>query len=200
MKKSKLWIAVLASVFAVSTVFTGCNSKDDKNSSNASSDLSSNSSTITAPDDNNMNSNSANNESKPDSNFSLTDTIEGVYRDIMNGADDWLAEMDMNTMKTGYGIDFSNFEEYYGRIPKANVHATTVIGVKAKEGKKEEARAELMKYQQAMVKNFERYLPEQYDIVKDYRIVENGDYMVLVIAENADDVEKAVEEAFQNLK
>ncbi len=75
-----------------------------------------------------------------------------------------------------------------------------MIGVKIKEGKKEEARAELMKYQAAIEKNFETYLPEQYDLAKDYRIIENGDYMVLVIADNADDIETAFGDAFDKME
>ena len=130
----------------------------------------------------------------------LEDTIENVYNDVMNGADNWLGKMDENTMKTAYDMDFSYFDEYYGRIPQKNTHATSVIGVKVKDGKKAEARAELMKYQAAMEKNFERYLPDQYDMVKDYRIIENGDYMVLVIADNADDIETAFGDAFKNMK
>lgn len=130
----------------------------------------------------------------------LEDTIENVYNDVMNGADNWLGTMDEQTMKTAYDMDFSYFDEYYGRIPLKNTHATSVIGVKVKDGKKAEARAELMKYQAAMEKNFERYLPDQYDLVKDYRIIENGDYMVLVIADNADDIETAFGEAFKNMK
>lgn len=150
-------------------------------------------------DENGTNNNDANNNGNTVAG-TLADTIENVYNDVMNGADNWLGEMDENTMKTAYDMDFSYFDEYYGRIPQKNTHATSVIGVKVKDGKKAEARAELMKYQAAMEKNFERYLPDQYDLVKDYRIIENGDYMVLVIADNADDIETAFGDAFKNMQ
>lgn len=130
----------------------------------------------------------------------LGNTIDNVYNDVMQGGKNWLDTIDENAMKTSYNMDFSNFDEYYGRIPRANTHATSVIGVKVKNGKKADTRAELMKYQAAMEKNFERYLPDQYDMVKDYRIIENGDYMILVIAENADDVETAFGKAFKEMK
>ena len=201
----------------VSALFVGCFRKNENTDSNSQSNSQSNTSSeqnssITAPDDNGTSSNHngmSSEENRNDLNsdapsnngeFSLRNTIDNVYNNVMNGIDDWLSPIDEETMKTAYDMDFSHFDEYYGRIPKANVHATSVIGVKVKNGKKEEARAELMKYQAAMEKNFERYLPDQYDLVKDYRIIEKGDYMLLVIADNADDVEKAFTDVFREMK
>ena len=205
MRKSKIFLLPLAVMLILSVLLVGCGRKNTNSNSSKPTSSQQNSSII-APDDNGTSSDdktSSNNGVQDDANngdFSLRESIDNVYHDVMRGVDDWLDPIDEETMKTAYDMDFSNFDEYYGRIPKANVHATSVIGVKVKNGKKEEARAELMKYQAAMEKNFERYLPDQYDLVKDYRIIENGDYMLLVIADNADDVETAFSDAFRKMK
>lgn len=203
MNNRKFLLAVLAAMLAVSVLFAGCMKKDDNSSSSESSSQQNSSmpndnSSSTSP--NNDGSNDTIGENIVHGAISLKNTIENIYNNVMNGADDWLSTMDEENMKTAYEMDFSNFEEFYGRIPKANVHATSVIGVKAKPGKKEQAKAELMKYEAAMEHNFERYLPEQYDMVKDYRIVEDGDYLILVIAENADDIEKELGKVFDEMK
>lgn len=205
MSKSKTLLTILIVIFALSMVLVGCGRKNKNQSSGISSDHQNSTQQNSAVPDTDGNTSATewdDNTSSEDYPLAsaLEDTIENVYNDLMNGADDWLSAMDEETMKTAYDMDFSNFDEYYGRIPKANVHATSIIGVKVKNGKKEEARAELMKYQAAMEQNFERYLPDQYDLVKDYRIIENGDYMVLVIADNADDIETAFGDAFDKMK
>ncbi len=214
MSKIKMTLAVCAALLAMSVFLVGCGKKDQSSSSSSNSSNASSSQTnsqlnsdVTAPDDNGSSNSSSSLGTSSDASkedhpiaSALEDAVEGVYNDLMNGADNWLDKMDGETMKTAYDMDFSNFDEYYGRIPRTNVHASSVIGVKIKDGKKAEARAELMKYQAAMEKNFEKYLPEQYDIVKDYRIIEKGDYMVLVIADNADDIETAFGDAFDKMK
>ncbi len=211
MRKITKLLAVCAAILVMSAVFVGCGKKDDTSSGSSSGSGSSSqqNSSITAPDDNGTSDSDSSSGTSSQGGTSsedhpiasaLEDAVEGVYNDLMNGADNWLDKMDGETMKTAYDMDFSNFDAYYGRIPRTNVHASSIIGVKVKDGKKAEARAELMKYQAAMEKNFEKYLPEQYDIVKDYRIIENGDYMVLVIADNADDIETAFGDAFDKIK
>jgi hypothetical protein len=52
-----------------------------------------------------------------------------------------------------------------------------------------------MKYQAALSDNFDQYLPDQYEMVQDYRMIEEGDYLFLVIAENADEVEQRLRDA-----
>ena len=208
MRKSKLLLLPLAVMLILSVLLVGCGRRNENTDSNSQRPTSSEqNSSILAPDDNGTSSDnngtSSDNGMQNDANnggFSLRESIDNVYHDVMNGVDDWLDPIDEETMTTAYDMDFSNFDEYYGRVPKANVHATSVIGVKVKAGKKEEARAELMKFQAAMEKNFERYLPDQYDLVKDYRIIENGDYMLLVIADNADDIETAFSDVFRKMK
>ena len=198
MSKIKLWCVGCAVLVAMSIAFSGCGNNGSNMSSNPSSSdsisdesgTSGSDSDMTAPDDS---------QSSATGN-ALGDMVDKIYNDWMDGQDNWLGTLSEEDMATAYDMDFSNIEAYYGRVPQTNVHASSIIAVKAKPGKAEQAKAELMKYEAAVEKSFEKYLPEQYDMVKDYRIVESGDYLALIIADNADDVESAFEEAFKNVK
>lgn len=193
MIKMKSIFLTAATVLTAVTLFTGCSRTDDNSSSGG--DLS---------DSGVQSDGSGSTDGSDDSSgmlddsgsFSIKDTVESVYNDLMGGEDNWLSEAEQNTMETAYDMDFSNIEEFYGRIPGTNVHATSVIVARAADGKTEEVKKELLKYQAAVEGNFKQYLPDQYELTRNYRIVESGNYVALVMAENAEDIEKALDDAF----
>ncbi len=203
MIKMKSVFLTAAAVLTAVALFTGCSRTDNPSSSSGSSSDSGIQSdgSGNADDSNGSGGNSDDSGSGENTgNFSIKDVVENVYNDLMGGKDNWLSEADQSTMETAYDMDFSNIEEFYGRMPLTNVHASAVIAARAADGKTEEVKKELLKYQAAMEKSFERYLPDQYDITQNYRFVENGNYVILVMAENAEDIEKALGDAFDASK
>ena len=102
-----------------------------------------------------------------------------------------MATMDIdNTILVDvFQLDDSHVESHIGKMPMMNVHASMYLIVEANEGKAEEVKENLEIYAEAYEATWERYLPEQYELVKDRKIGVQGDYVYLIIAENADEIE-----------
>ncbi len=88
-----------------------------------------------------------------------------------------------------YQLDDSQVENYIGKMPMMNVHASMYLIIKAADGKVEEVKEKLEVYADAYEATWEMYLPEQYELVKDRKLGVQGDYVYLIIAENADEIE-----------
>ena len=67
-----------------------------------------------------------------------------------------------------------------------NTSADHLIGLKVKDGKVDEVRTALENRKNEIVKNFEEYLPDQYEKAQAGRIIQKGNYLFLVIGGNAD--------------
>ena len=63
-----------------------------------------------------------------------------------------------------------------------NTSADHLIGVKVKEGKVDTVRKALEARKEQVLKNFQEYLPDQYEKAQAGRIIEKGNYLFLVIA------------------
>lgn len=94
-----------------------------------------------------------------------------------------------------FGIDFSLLEEYSLNDPMMNVHAHILYIAKVKDAADvETVKAAFENRLTAMQSAFEMYLPDQYDLALAGKIVDNGRYVMLVIAPDTD----AVVEIFNN--
>lgn len=108
-----------------------------------------------------------------------------------------LMELDEETMKQQYHLDPALLEEYSVRIPMMIVHSNEVSVLKVKEEKDLPAVEEALKQRAADVqKQFEQYLPDQYENAKNYKIVKKGNYVLFVISDEADALIKSFEEFF----
>ncbi len=92
-----------------------------------------------------------------------------------------------------YGIEPSSVEEALLFTPMMNIKATTIIIMKAVEGKEEEVSNALKDYMVSYEEQWSTYLPDQYELVKN-RIEEEflGYEIVIIAADN--------EEIFQLIK
>lgn len=95
-------------------------------------------------------------------------------------------KLDETALKDVFGIDPANIEEYYGEYSAVNTSADHLIGLKVKDGKVDEVRTALENRKNEIVKNFEEYLPDQYEKAQAGRIIQKGNYLFLVIGGNAD--------------
>ena len=85
-----------------------------------------------------------------------------------------------------YQINPSNYDSVcvYGAM--INVKANEVIVIKAKDASGvEQAKADLKARLSALEETWKRYLPDQYELVKAGKIVTDGVYAALVVAEGA---------------
>lgn len=94
-------------------------------------------------------------------------------------------KLDETSLKEVFGLDPADIEEYYGEYSAVNTSADHMIGVKVKEGKVDKVRQALENRKDEVIKNFQEYLPNQYDKAQAGRIIEKGNYLFLVIAGDA---------------
>ncbi len=100
-----------------------------------------------------------------------------------------MMEVDAEVLQNSYEISEEEYEEAIGKMPLINVNASMYLIIKAKDGKVDTVREKVEKYAQTQERIWSTYLPEQYDLVKQRRqgVVEN--YVYLIIAENAEEIE-----------
>lgn len=102
-----------------------------------------------------------------------------------------MATMDvtMDLVDTYFGINRENVVNAVGKIPSMNVHSSMYIIIEAKDGKAEDVKAELNTYAENYEQMWSTYLPDQYELVKNRRLGSTGNYVYLIIAENAEELE-----------
>lgn len=121
-------------------------------------------------------------ESKPE-----TSAVQSVWTDISSLGLPNLTAMDDATLSAMYGINASDLEEYICMMPLMGVHSTEFFIAKVKDGKMDTVKAGIAKRQADLDAQWSQYLPEQYELVKNYKLVTNGNYVLFAISEYADD-------------
>ena len=121
-------------------------------------------------------------ESKPQ-----TSAVQSVWNDISKLSLPNLTAMDDATLSAMYGINASDLEEYVCMMPLMGVHSTEFFIAKVKDGKMDTVKAGIAKRQADLDAQWSQYLPEQYELVKNYKLVTNGNYVLFAISEYAAD-------------
>lgn len=110
-----------------------------------------------------------------------------------------IAEMESDMIKDSYYIDPELLEEFAIRYSMISIKSNEVAILKVKDAKNIDTVKEgIKKRAEDIQKQFEWYLPDQYENAQNYRIVTNGNYILFVISESADDLEKAFATFFEN--
>ena len=94
-----------------------------------------------------------------------------------------------------YGINADDLESYVVRVPMMNVHATEFFLAKVKEGKLDTVKEALENRQAALEQQWSMYLPDQYALVQNAKLVTNGNYVLFCVSEDADSVVSLFNEA-----
>ena len=105
-----------------------------------------------------------------------------------------LATMDVTveTLETVLQITADEVDEVIGKMPMMNVQASMYIVIKAKDGAVESVKTKVENYGTAYEEQWATYLPEQYELVKQRKIGAKGNYVYLIISENASDLEALI--------
>ena len=105
-----------------------------------------------------------------------------------------LATMDVTveTLETVLQITADEVDEVIGKMPMMNVQASMYIVIKAKDGAVESVKTKVENYGTAYEEQWATYLPEQYELVKQRKIGIKGNYVYLIISENASDLEALI--------
>ena len=120
-------------------------------------------------------------ESKPQTN-----AVESTWDDISMLSLPNLTAMDDATLSAMYGINASDLEEYVCMMPLMGVHSTEFFIAEVKDGKMDTVKAGIAKRQADLDAQWSQYLPDQYELVKNYKLVTNGNYVLFAISEYAD--------------
>lgn len=121
-------------------------------------------------------------ESKPETNV-----VQSVWNDISKLSLPNLTAMDDATLAAMYGINASDLEEYICMMPLMGVHSTEFFIAEVKDGKMDTVKAGIAKRQADLDAQWSQYLPDQHELVKNYKLVTNGNYVLFAISEYASD-------------
>ena len=101
-------------------------------------------------------------------------------------------DMSAEQLEEAYGIDPDILENFAVRAPFVNIKSNELALFKVKKAKDAAAvKKGIEKRAGDIQKSFESYLPDQYENSKNYRVVTQGNYVLFIISESADDLEKA---------
>ena len=120
----------------------------------------------------------------------LQSAVEGALGEMPS-----MMELSADDLATMYGIDSSMVEAFVCKMPMMNTTATEYLIAKAASGQADAVKKAALKRQSDLDATWKQYLPEQYEKVKNYQLVVNGDYVLFVVADNA----AAAVQAFNNL-
>ncbi len=95
-------------------------------------------------------------------------------------------DMDKDVLSALYGIDESDLVEYIGKVPLMNVQATEFFIAQVQLGKMDTVKADIAKRQADLESQWSQYLPEQLELVKNYKLVTSGDYVMFAVTQYAD--------------
>lgn len=125
---------------------------------------------------------------------------EGTSRYVINalvGASERPAyvEADSQMLKDMYQLDAALFKDYVVLTPMMNISTTEFAVFQVKDAKDIATVEEgIKKRAEAVQKSFEEYLPDQYENAKNYKLVAKDNYVLFVIAKDAEAVVSKFEE------
>lgn len=89
-------------------------------------------------------------------------------------------------------VNAEDVEAVIGKIPMMNVHASMYLVIEAKEGSVETVKEKVDAYALAQEEQWQRYLPEQYELVQQRKSGVVGNYVYLIVAETSAELEELI--------
>ena len=97
-----------------------------------------------------------------------------------------MMDADADILSQFYGISADDLVEYVCKMPLMAVHATEFFIAQVKDGKMDAVKAGVEKRQADLVAQWSQYLPDQLELVENYKLVTSGNYILFAISEHAD--------------
>ena len=120
---------------------------------------------------------------------SVQPTVDEIWAAIEEKISDDIPDsedLDAETVKTLTGIDADKFEEFIYKYPVMNVHASEFLVAKCKDGELDAVKEQILAHQKTAEEQWEHYLPEQLELVQNYKLETNGNYVFFCISYGAD--------------
>ncbi len=103
-------------------------------------------------------------------------------------------DLDDGLLSDLYSIDAADLDSYVAKVPMINVKATEFFIAKVKSGKMDAVKEGIAKRQADLDEQWSMYLPDQLELVQNYKLVDSGDYVMFAVTEYADDIVKSFED------
>lgn len=113
--------------------------------------------------------------------------VQAVWTAISDRELPYFMDLDDDILSQLYGIDAGDLVEYIGKMPFMNTQATEFFIAQVQPGKLDTVKAALEARQDTLEQQWSQYLPDQLELVQNYKLVTNGDYILFAIADCADD-------------
>lgn len=124
-----------------------------------------------------------------------TSKIQAAWTAISDRELPSFMDLDDELLSALYGIDAADLVEYIGKIPFMNTQATEFFIAQVQPGKMDTVKAALEARQADLLEQWKQYLPEQLELVENYKLVTSGDYVLFAVTQYADDVVSAFNNA-----
>lgn len=127
--------------------------------------------------------------------MSAKEMVDQMLKDIEQPS---LEELSEEEMKSLYIIAPSMLEDFSVRIPMMNIKTNEIAIFKVKDANDiPDVEAAVKERAENVMKQFEHYLPDQYENAKNYKIVVKGNYVLFVISDRADELIKVYDGFFE---
>ena len=108
--------------------------------------------------------------------------VDDVWNEIAKNGDlPSLSDVDAATLEAVYGISSDDLVDYVCKMPLINVKATEYLIAEVQDGKMDSVKASLEARQDALEQQWSQYLPDQLELVQNYKLVTNGNYVLFVV-------------------
>lgn len=116
-----------------------------------------------------------------------TSVVTSVWNDIAKLDLPNLMDVDADTLSALYGIDSADLVEFVCKMPMMNVKATEFFIAQVADGRMDAVKAALEARQADLEAQWSQYLPDQLELVQNYQLVTNGNYVIFAVSEYAAD-------------
>lgn len=106
-----------------------------------------------------------------------------------------MMDVDNSLLESILGISANDVEEYAIQTPMAIISAQSYMIIKPASGKKDTVKKALSSYLEKQEQQWSTYLADQYELVRNRKEVELGDYLIVIISEDNDAVFDAIKKA-----
>lgn len=134
--------------------------------------------------------------SKPtDKNVSVKDINEKIKEsvDISN-----MNVGDSEKLEKLYDINSEDLEDFALYTPSTNIEANEILVMKVKDSSKmDDIKDKISARIDGQAANFKDYLPDEYYLIEKHVLKTKDNYILFVISEDADKIEKAFDESFK---
>lgn len=204
MKMNKKLLAVMMSIVVVGTTFVGCGNKEnaDTNSTVTEQPSDQTEDAPATPEEPVVEEESVEEEVVED-NVGTEEGAEGEEyveadptpsQELVYVVTDGIelppsTQMPAEMFADTYGIDTSILDSYYVQMPMMNVHANEIAVFEVKdEADIEAVKAGIEKRQDSLEQQWASYLPEQLELVKNYKVEVKGNRVIFVVSDVADQI------------